>query len=163
MISPGSARLFLPALLALLAVGAGSCVSAQDTFAGARLEDLCNGAIPACDLKASCVLAEDRFIRRTFPGGERLIVRTDLPNQRVRVRLLLGDLVSPGTELVMEARSPTCAASDRQRLVDVDLFQLAGDDLILDVDLDLPEAGDHLVELFSDMSASYLLVIEIDG
>jgi hypothetical protein len=149
--------------MVLAALGAGSCISASDTFVGARLEDLCNGAIPACDLKASCVLAEDRFIRRQFPGGERLVVRTDLPDQLVRVRLLLGDLVSPGTELVIEARSPTCAASDRQRLVDVDLFQLAGDDLTLDLELALPEPGDHLVELFSDMSASYLLLIEIDG
>ncbi|MCB9729704.1 MAG: hypothetical protein H6744_05370 [Deltaproteobacteria bacterium] len=153
----------LPLLAVLCGVGAGSCVTAQDGFVGSRLEELCNGSIPACDLKASCVLGEDRFIRRTFPGGERLIVRTELPDQRLSVRMLLGDLVSPGTELVVEARSPTCAAADRERLVDVDLFELAGDDLTLDVVLELPEPGDHLVEIFSDMSASYLLLFELDG
>ena len=47
-------------------------------------------------------------------------------------------------------------------MVDVDLFELAGDDGVLDFELRLPEAGDHLVELYSDMAAEFLLTVDVE-
>ena len=40
------------------------------------------------------------------------------------------------------------------------LFDLAGDDGIIEAHLDVEGRGDHLVEFFSDMTARFLLVID---
>lgn len=153
----------LPALAALIIVlSVNGCMNAEDTFTSGRLEDLCNGVVPVCNVQASCIVDAKKFVRSSFPGGRRLLVRTDEPDKQLVVRIFFNEMVYPGTELLVQAHSPECAGFDSELLIDVDIFDLAGDDLTLTFELDVPEKGDHLLEVFSDMSAGYLLTVDIE-
>jgi len=144
-----------------LLMSAGGCVSAEDGFVGARLERLCTQAIPICGTQAGCVLDDRSYVASSFPGGQQLVVRTDLEVATVEVRLYLQTQGAPGTELMVQASAPDCGDVDEERLADVDLFTAAGDDRTFTWVLDLPGRGDHLVEVFSDMTADYLLTVDV--
>lgn len=144
-----------------LTLGAG-CVTAEQAFTEGRLEDLCNGVVPVCNVQASCVLDAKKFVRSSFPGGRRLLVRTDEEGKQLVVRIFFTEMIYPGTELLVQAHSPECAGFDSELLIDVDIFDLAGDDLTLIFELEVPEKGDHLLEVFSDMSAGYLLTVDVE-
>lgn len=145
-----------------LGLSSAGCINSEEVFTEGRLEDLCNGSVPVCNLQARCVLTPKRFLRSSFPGGQRIIVRSDFDNAYVRIRMHFTELIYPGTELVIQVHDPQCTAFDEEQLVDIDIFDFMGDDRILEFEMDLPEEGDHLVELFSDMSAEYLLTVDIE-
>ncbi|MBW2256295.1 MAG: hypothetical protein JRI25_17095, partial [Deltaproteobacteria bacterium] len=48
----------------------------------------------------------------------------------------------------------------RVHLEDVDLFEEAGQDRTLLFELEAADAGEHMLEIFSDASAVYLLIAE---
>lgn len=148
-------------VLGALSGGVGACVSAEDAFVGARLERLCTQSIPICDTLAGCVLDDKSYVSSSFPGGQRVIVRTDREVATVEVRLYLVTEEAPGTELSVQASAPDCGEVDQDRLADVDLFAAAGDDRTFTWTLDLPGRGDHLVELYSDMTADYLMTVDV--
>lgn len=139
-----------------------SCGDDQSVFTGQRLEQRCNSSIPACGTRASCVIGNDEYYSGQFPGGLKTIVRTDTDNATLVVRFLLTDMVFPGTELQVAAYTPGCDDFDEAHEKDIDLFELAGDDRIIEYEMDLDGRGDHLVEIFSDMSASYLLTLTVE-
>lgn len=149
------------AMLAMLAMGP-ACVDAQGQFTSGRLEELCNGVVPVCNTRASCTLDPSRFVRSSFPGGQQLLVNSEKPDKKLIVRIFFLEMVFPGTELIVQAHSPDCSGIDTEQIVDGDIFELVGDDLTLEFQLELPEAGDHLVEVFGDLSASYLLTIDVE-
>jgi hypothetical protein len=68
----------------------------------------------------------------------------------------------PGTEFQVVAHSVGCDGFDELHLVDVDIFNYAGDDRIIQAELELEGEGDHLVSVFSDMNASYLMTLTIE-
>ncbi|RMG20136.1 MAG: hypothetical protein D6729_03550 [Deltaproteobacteria bacterium] len=150
------------ALLLLAAIALGGCFSDEQIFAGGRIEDLCNGVVPQCRLQAGCVLDEAHFVRGRFPGEQRVVVRTERVDATLVVRLLLTKMIFPGTELLVEGFSPDCGNSDLEQLVDVDLFEYAGDDRILEFHLEMGEAGDHLLSVYSDMDAEYLMTVTVE-
>jgi hypothetical protein len=145
----------------LVAASLGACVSAEDNFVGARLERLCSQAIPVCDVRASCLLDDKSYVARSFPGGLRLVVGSDRDEATIEVRLYLVTQEAPGTELSVQVHDPACGEYDEERVVDVDPFVAAGDDRVFTWELDLPGRGDHLVEIFSDMTADYLLTVDV--
>ncbi|MCB9548363.1 MAG: hypothetical protein H6706_21350 [Myxococcales bacterium] len=149
------------AQLAALAALALGCASAEEEFTAGRLETLCGGAIPICRQRAGCVLDGASFARGRFPGAQQVIVRAPAADARLRVRLLLNDLVHPGTELLVQVHGLGCGGVEQARLVDVDFFRLAGDDGVLDFTLPLDEAGDHLLEVYADMSAAYVIQVDV--
>ena len=153
------ASLIAVAALALLHT---SCVSDVSLFTDNRLEDPCNSSIPICDTQAACVLEGDEYYRSEFPGGTRLIVRTETEQSPLFVRFLLTDPIFPGTELQVIAYDPGCGEFDEEHPRDIDLFELAGDDRIIEFELELNGRGDHLVEIFSDMSSQYLFGIILE-
>jgi hypothetical protein len=152
-------RAFLFGFVALAAIG---CVNDDRVFTQGRLQDLCNESIPICGRTAACALDDQEFIRGRFPGGQRLVVQTEFPEQRLNARFLLDELNFPGTEISVQAFSTNCEDFDRTIHKDRDLFQLAGDDRIIDFNLALPGRGDHLVEVFSDMDAAFTMTVEIE-
>jgi len=151
------------ALLAagLLAAGAAGCSSAEQTFTGDRLQNLCNESLVVCAVNAGCALTNAQYLEGVFPGTLRVMVHSEVPAGRVVVRFLLTEMKYPGTELTLQAYEPGCTDLDEQRLKDVDIFALAGDEGILQFELQLKAAGDHLLEIFSDMSASFALTVEV--
>lgn len=139
-----------------------SCSSDEGVFTDGRLEDPCNASIPVCSTQAACVLDSDEYYRSEFPGGARLLVRTETENAKMIVRVLLDEPLFPGTEFRIQAFEPGCGNFDEQHIKDVDLFQVAGDDRLIELELELVGRGDHLLEVFSDMSSTYLLAYVID-
>lgn len=138
-----------------------ACVSSEDAFVGARLERLCTQSIPVCDVQASCVLDPKSYVDKRFPGGLRLIVRTTHEASTLTLRLQLQTEEAPGTELVVEAWRSDCNDVTSRTLADVDLFAVAGDDRVLSWELPLDGRGDHLIEVRSDMTADYLLTVDV--
>ena len=147
-------------ILCLLA--ASGCVDDSRVFTQGRIEDLCNEAIPICGRQAACTLNNDEYFSSRFPGGQRVVTRTEFPDQKLTIRFQLDDLAFPGTELLVQAYSPDCGSYDEEHPRNVDLFSLAGDDRIIEFTLDVAGRGDHLVEIFSDMSASYDMTLSLD-
>jgi len=137
------------------------CVSSEDAFVGARLERLCTQSIPVCDVQSSCVLDPRSYVAKRFPGGLRLIVRTTDETSTLVLRLQLASQEAPGTELVVESWQADCNDVESVRIADVDLFAAAGDDRIFEWELPLAGRGDHLVELRSDMTADYLVTVDV--
>lgn len=139
-----------------------SCGDEEDVFVGQRLEQRCNSSIPACDTRAFCVLTNDDYYSGQFPGGLRMLVRSETEDARLVVRILFTEMLFPGTELQVTAHSTGCNTFDEVHERDVNLFELAGGDRTLEYHLELTGRGDHLVEVFSDMSASYLMTLTVE-
>lgn len=145
--------------LGTCAVLLASCVRQDEVFTEGRVETTCGNAIPVCDTRAACVLDDNSFVEGAFPGGIKTIVRTESEKSRLLVRFLLDDLSSPGTELLVRAHDPGCGNFNERHPQDVDLFERAGDDRILEYELQLNGSGDHLVEIFSDMASDYTMTV----
>lgn len=159
--SPKRALSLLAGLLGLsLAAG---CTTAEGTFTAGRLEDLCVADLLVCDTTASCVTDESDFVRLGFPGHHRVVWQTTRPRSRVRVRLFFSTMRDPGTELQVVVNTPDCGDADSEVLLDQDVFELAGDRRVLEFDLDANDSGDHLVEVFSDMTADVVMTTSFIG
>ncbi|AWV89286.1 hypothetical protein [Bradymonas sediminis] len=157
-----SKKYAIAGVLVALALGLSGCGDDQSVFVGQRLEQRCNSAIPACDTRAACVMQNDMYYAGQFPGGLKTLVRSETEDAKVVVRFLLTDMLFSGSELQISAYSTGCNDFDEVHKKDMDLFKLAGDDRILEYELELKGRGDHLVEVFSDMSASYLLTLTVE-
>ncbi|MFB6263784.1 MAG: hypothetical protein ABEL76_09200 [Bradymonadaceae bacterium] len=165
MASPAVTARTVASLAACLLIGpvAGTaCADSQKAFTAGRLRTTCNNAIPVCDDRASCHLSNDEYVRGRFPGGRKVVVRARSERARLRVRFLFEKMVAPGTELLIRAHSPDCSDFEQRRPTDVDFFERAGDDRILGYTLPLKGRGDHLVEVFSDMSAKYVMTTTVE-
>ena len=150
-------RALLAAASALLIGQMVGCISDESVFTRDRLEALCDQSLPICATRASCVLDEETYVRNQFPGGFRSIVRNDFDEETLVVRILLTETISPGTELHVELQSPDCGQVEEERIADVDLFEESGSDRTFTFELDFHGDGDHLLSVFSDMNARYLL------
>lgn len=151
-----------PSLLfsGLVLVIATGCVSDERLFTEGRLQALCNEAMSMCSEYASCRLDDETYARSTFPGGIRAIVNNQHGDEELIVRLLLTEPIADGTELHVELLASDCGRVDDVRLQDVNLFEEAGDDRTFEFHLEFHGEGDHLLSVFSDMNAEYMLTVE---
>jgi hypothetical protein len=143
-----------------LGVALGGCADAEAEFTSGRIENRCSGAIPACGMRAGCVLGADQFLRGVFPGGFRVVFRTEGDETPLVTRILLTHERFTGTELQVRVFDTGCAEYDEVVYKDVDLFDLAGDDGLFEQELVVRGRGDHLVEVFSDMGSDFLFRID---
>jgi hypothetical protein len=145
-----------------VAVVFGGCFTDVGIFTAGRTEDLCNAAIPICRQHAGCALDDRNFVSGRFPGELRIIAHSETGRGNLVVRLLLLEATWPGTELLVQAYAPGCGDVKGEHLLDVDFFELAGNDRTLTFLIPLEAAGDHLVEVFSDMAAEYLMTVDVE-
>ncbi len=138
--------------------------SQEEEFGHGRLENLCEGAQPICGPYAGCALEEDELLSGRFPGARRVIIPAKIGQTRLRVRLLFTEMVYPGTELLLLVRDLNSGRVEQLQLLDVDIFDRAGDDSILDLEVEFSSSkgDDRLLEIFSDLSASWLLIVELE-
>lgn len=140
------------------------CQAGSETFVGDRLPMLCDGIYWTCNVSAACTIDEDHFLEGSFPGTHRFLVHTDeLSSGLLSLRLYFEEMRAPGTELLAQVYEPACLVDGelgRVHYEDVDLFDEAGDDRVLDLELEVEERGEHLVEIYSDASASFLLTVD---
>jgi len=148
--------------IALVALSS-ACIDDTRLFTEGRLEDPCNNAIPICNTQAGCTVHDESFYSGEFPGGLRFIVQSEAEENLLIVRFLLNDMIFPGTEMLVLAKTPDCGMFEEEHVQNRDLFELAGDDRVLDFEIDLPGRGDHLLEIFSDMSASYQMTTTVES
>ncbi len=157
-VKPGLVALAGAVALAWLA----GCATSEEIFTRGRIENRCNGSIPVCDELAACVLSQDQYLRGDFPGGQKIIVRTEDDRAQLITRFLLVDERYPGTTIFVRAYSTGCGDYSEGLAEDVDLFELAGGDGIIEYGLNVTGLGDHFVEIFSDMSAEFLFRVDIE-
>ncbi len=149
-------------------VGAGllffsvGCVSDEAVFTQGRLQAFCDRTIPMCSTRATCLIDDESFVKSQFPGGVRSVVRNTFDDDRLVVRILLTEALAPGTVLQVDLQSADCGQVDMERIADVDLFQEAGNDRVFEFELDFHGRGDHLLSVFSDMNAQYLLTVDFE-
>lgn len=146
-------------LSALVALPLAGCLSDEAAFKQGRLQAFCDRSIAVCSAQASCILNDSTFARSQFPGGLRAVLQNDFDEDTVIVRILLTEALAPGTELHVELLSPDCGRVEEERLVDVDLFEVAGNEGLYEFEFPFHGRGDHLLSVFSDMNAQYLLSV----
>ena len=156
-------KLYYWLLIAQVVLGSASCETAEEVFVGDRLAKLCDESYWVCNVSTGCVLDNDHYVEGVFPGTRRIVITTQEVEQDIRVRIYFRTQESPGTEILVQLYEPNCivnTALARENLVNVDLFEEAGDDRMLIFELTALEEGEHLLEIYSDASAEYLLVVE---
>ncbi len=154
-------RFSLVALSGLVVLG--GCQTSEAAFLGDRLLTLCTATYYTCGVTAGCALDGDHYVRGSFPGARRVVVRTAEDEALLLVRLYLTSEIAPGTELLAQIYEPDCTLdpqSSQEHWTDVDIFAEAGNDHTLLIELEAPTAGEHLLELYSDATAGYLLIVD---
>lgn len=139
------------------------CVTAEDRFVQGRREVLCLTEFPVCDSVAGCELNRDVYVVTAFPGEHQFIFRTAEADAIVKVGVFFRDRTFPGTEVITRLHTPECGNYDEDTTHSDDTFQEAGDDRTLEFELDAGGEGTHLLEVFSDSSATALVGAEIIG
>jgi len=152
-------RLILPTI-AFFCLSA--CQSPEEEFAQGKLEKLCDGSIPVCSVHAACIVGDGDYLAADFPGGQRFLVQADRLDTKAVIRLYFEEMVFPGTEFQIKLYGPGCSTLETTHIIDVDLFDRAGDDRIVEFVLPVTDTGDHLLELYSDMAAAYLLTVDLE-
>ncbi|MEE2644573.1 MAG: hypothetical protein VYD19_06530 [Myxococcota bacterium] len=148
--------------LSTIIVLASGCLSREENFTQGRLKATCTETTPICSGRATCTLSPTRYLEGVFPGAEKAVLYIQHPRSRVKMRVLLSEQVYPGTEFLARIHDLGCADAEEVQLLEVDIFRRAGDDRVLDFSFDVDGRGDHLVELFSDMSARYTVTVDIE-
>jgi len=153
------------ALLAISVIAGAliGCQTAEDAFVGDRLMNICDEAYWICNRPSQCVLADDEYTEGGFPGVRRLVVPVETENTTIEIRLFFQTMEFPGTELSLQLFDPDCHIDPNDgeiHVLDTDIFEVAGDDRTLTYRLESSRPGEHLLELFSDAGAKYLLTIE---
>ena len=147
----------------ILSLFFAACETAEEAFVGNRAQALCDEAYMICHKPAGCVLDRKHFVEGSFPGSNRVVIATEENSVTLEVRIFISQLSATGTELIMRAYEPDCTLNTREsqeHLIDVDIFQRAGDDHTMIFDLQALNKGEHLLEIYSDASAQYVLVVE---
>lgn len=139
------------------------CVTAEDRFVQGRKEILCLTEFPVCDAIAGCELTREVYVATAFPGEHQFIFRTAEADVIVGVSVFFRERTFPGTEVITRLHTPDCGNYDEDTTHSDDTFQEAGDDRTLDFELDAGGEGDHLLQVFSDSSATALIRAEIIG
>lgn len=154
-------RCQLAALIGLAVLS--GCQTSEAAFLGDRLLTLCTATYYTCGVTAGCELDTEHYVRGSFPGARRVIVHTEEDDTALLVGLYLTTEVAPGTELLTQVYEPDCTLDpqySQEHWEDVDIFAEAGNDHSLLMELEASSKGEHLLELYSDATAGYLLIVE---
>jgi len=150
-------------VLALAAFALGSCNGGADAlFIGDRIPDQCGSNWPVCDTFAGCRLDDGTYVQGSIPGTRKFIVHTDGP-ANIQVEMLVENAQAQGVKTNLTFFEPACTG---QYLVPTDGQSFfaesqneAGTPFVRNHDVS--KAGDHLVLLDSDATATYLLKVSV--
>jgi hypothetical protein len=155
-----------PRLLLVLAVAAlsGCFADAEGAFTDGRALEPCASTIPVCSATASCVLSDTNYTEGSFAQGatRRVIVRTT-GEATIDVALYFVTEGSPGVDTEIAWSEVGCRDRASVSSDGKDLFAEAGADRVWHRSRKVTTAGDHLVEVFSDAQADYLLRVSVQN
>ncbi len=123
--------------------------------------DTCNSTFAVCQTTAGCILNEDEYLEGSFPGSREFIVVAD-EEQIINVDIFFRTQVATGFDTEVQWSEPGCFDTFQYRSDGVDIFFEAGNDRILSVGQQIFLNGDHLVQVFSDATAEYLLRVRVE-
>ncbi|HUJ26858.1 MAG TPA: hypothetical protein VLW85_12620 [Myxococcales bacterium] len=148
--------------LLLLASLAAACGGAEDDFTNGRAQVPCDASIPVCSTVAGCVLDSTNYTAGSFNQGGtlRIIVNTD-GAANIETDLFFVNEGSPGTDTEIGTWEAQCAARYSADSGGTDIFREAGPSRVWSRTQRVDTAGDHLVEVFSDAQADYLLKVVV--
>ncbi len=156
-VRPGS---WLPVLLLLIPLGCNP--SAQTEFVGERIPNSCGSAWPVCQTFAGCVLDDTSYTQGNIPGSVKFIVNT-LGAATIQVSMFLTSAQAEGTLTAITVFEPGCGVQYRTEVMGKDFFAESesenGQPFNRSQQVSL--AGDHLIQVDSDATASYLLAVTV--
>jgi hypothetical protein len=139
------------------------CQTGAEAFVDDKVLNTCVEAYHICGVTAGCVLDNDHFVEGVFSGTRRVVVRTEERDVRLVVKIYLSKMHVSGTEILAQVHETDCTIDPFKGVdhrTEYDVFDKAGDDRILEFDLEVAEKGEHLLEIYSDATAEYLLVVK---
>jgi hypothetical protein len=134
-------------------------VSEGDFIAGAD-HDPCRINIPVCNQTAGCALGEWNYTEGDFPGFTNFIVTTPADTWIV-VKLFFKDFKHPGDELEIVWYEPGCRDKYVYNLYNKDVYEMAGGDRVFAQEKKVRQAGDHLIEIYSDATTHFFVRVEL--
>lgn len=149
------------AVAASLAGLTGCGLGTEGGFIGGRDLDLCADTIPQCATTAGCRLGGTTYTETSFPGAIQFIVPAPAEST-ITVGLFFRDVQATGADHLIEFNEPGCFSTEVWRPRGDDLFRAAGDDRILEVSEQIFLDGEHLISIFSDMTADVLIKAEVN-
>ncbi len=143
-----------------LATGCG--IGSESAFTSGLDLTECNGTFPICATTAGCILGPGQYLEGAFPGARQFIVVTPDEESVITVDIFFRTQEAVGFDTEISWFEPGCIDVFRYRSGGIDIFQEAGNDRVLSVSQQVFEVGEHLVEVFSDARAEYLIRAQVD-
>jgi len=148
-------------MLAALTLG-GCGLGVEGGFIGNRDLDLCTDTIPQCSTVANCRLGGPTYTETRFPGELQFVVSAPA-GATITVALFFREVRATGSDHLIEFNEPGCFSTEVWRPRVDDLFRAAGDDQILEVSEQMFLEGEHLIRIFSDMTAEVLVKADVNA
>lgn len=152
-----------PTSLLLSALALSGCLGGPEAgFTQGRALSTCNATVPVCSSTAGCVLDATNYTSGSFAQGgtRRFIVRT-VSAADVEVELFWASEGTPGTDTEVGFYETGCSSRASKDSGGADVFNEAGPARIWKRLQRVDTAGDHLIEVFSDAQADYLLRVNV--
>jgi hypothetical protein len=136
--------------------------SPSSNFIGNRIPDACGGDWPVCTTFAGCRLDETSYTQGNLPGSTKFIVSTTGP-ATLTLSMFVTNAQAAGTDTSFTFFEPGCGVQYRIDVSGLSFFAESQNEEGLPFvrTQTVSEAGDHLIELDSDATCSYLLKIDI--
>ncbi len=145
----------------LLVMGCNFGLGAEGNFKGGLSKDRCDGTFPICQTTAGCTMGTGRYIEGTFPGSRQFIVPA--PEEAlITVHVFFRSQIATGIDTEILWNEPGCFDTYQYLSEGRDIFLEAGNDKVFSQSQQVFLEGDHLVEVFSDAVADYLIKVEVD-
>lgn len=142
----------------MVVMGLAACQGGSEAaFIARRALDTCDLEIPVCNTTAGCTLREeDRYLEGEFPGQRAFIVPTT-GAATIRVEISWRTQLGPGADTEITWFEPACVDRYRYESQGANVFDESNAQGIFVQQQKVVRAGEHLVEVRSDATASYLL------
>ncbi|MHB1845034.1 MAG: hypothetical protein ACYCWW_09400 [Deltaproteobacteria bacterium] len=143
-----------------LCAAATSCGSPKDAWIAGRILDPCGGSWPVCNTVVGCPLDSSSYAEGKFPGTAQYLVQTPGP-ATVTIHLFLDEVTAAGSEATLTWFETGCTSRFQTQVtgaVFVGESQNLGE---FQRSEQLAGAGDHLIQIQSDATASYSVKVDI--
>lgn len=138
----------------------GACRPEENFALGLRL-DACESTLPSvCGVTPRCVVEPEEYLNGKFPGERRFVVRTE-GEATVELQILLTALKASGSELLVNVYESNCSEIHRYDSGGRDVLRLSDANGVIKIPLHVVRAGDHPVEIVSDVYADFAIKHEV--
>ncbi len=147
--------------LVLLLSGCNFGLGAEGNFKGGLSRDRCDGTFPICQTTAGCTMGTGRYLEGQFPGSRQFIVPA--PEEAlITVNIFFKSELATGIDTEILWHEPGCFDTYQYLSEGRDIFREAGNDKVFSQSQQVFLEGDHLIEVFSDAVAEYIIKVDID-